>query len=163
MSQCCERDHNHDGNCDRHPAKVVYDDKAECGQLTKAAMEEATKMTTEQDDAAYFRKNLMTPMQFPKCMQENAAHDVVAEHRQRIAGIIGSIRDRLVALGHKCDEELRVVDGAALMVYILPSGDNLRIGYGATGAHEAYTGPETQIPYDEICQKFSTYVAANKP
>ena len=93
---------------------------------------------------------------------EGAARDAVDAHRKLTADVTRMIRKELITLEHKPDDDVRIVDDQAVMLFILPSINHLYIGFGPTGGREAYRGPITGLRPVEVAQKISAYLKGTR-
>ncbi len=78
-------------------------------------------------------------MQLPN--QDAAA----AEHIRVVTATKKQIKEELTKLGCTTDEDIRFIDGKYIGLFILPSPNNVYVGFGNMGGRTAYRGASAEF------------------
>jgi hypothetical protein len=93
---------------------------------------------------------------------EQMQQDTIDGHKQAVAEVKALIRDGLLRAGHTADEEIKIVNGHYVGLFVLPSGDYVHIGLGMVGGRSAYRGKRCEAPIDKIVGMIVEHAASGK-
>lgn len=68
---------------------------------------------------------------------------LVEEHTRRVATTKKRIKEALENAGHTTDDDVRIVNGKYVGLFVLPSPNHLYVGFGSMGGQQAYRGEES--------------------
>lgn len=68
-----------------------------------------------------------------------------AEHTRAVNTTKQQLKEEVIKLGCTTDEDIRFIDGKYVGLFVLPSPNNVYVGFGAMGGRTAYRGAAAEF------------------